>query len=63
MSINEFLKPSEGETYYSAGGRGRGRGRGRVFRGGILGGSSGMSSYEKAPAIEDPSQFPTLGGK
>ncbi|KAL8119332.1 RGG repeats nuclear RNA binding protein A-like [Apium graveolens] len=59
FSINEFLKPAEGETYYSSGGRGRGRG----FRGGSFSGSSGMSSYEKAPAIEDPSQFPTLGGK
>lgn len=61
LSINEFLKPAEGETYDSAGGRGRGRGRG--FRGGFFTGSSGVRSYEKAPAIEDPSQFPTLGGK
>lgn len=60
LSINEFLKPDEGETYYNAGGRGRGRGR---FRGGMFSGSSGMRSYEEAPAIEDPSQFPTLGGK
>lgn len=60
LSINEFLKPAEGETYYSGGARGRGRGRG--FRGSSSG-SSGTSNYGKAPAIEDPSQFPTLGGK
>ncbi|KAF9591131.1 hypothetical protein IFM89_002086 [Coptis chinensis] len=28
VSINEFLKPAEGEKYYNPGGRGRGRGRG-----------------------------------
>ncbi|KAJ0051890.1 hypothetical protein Pint_00090 [Pistacia integerrima] len=59
VSINEFLKPTEGERYYNPGGRGRGRGRGS--RGGY-GGGSAMSSVS-APSIEDPGQFPTLGAK
>ena len=59
LSINEFLKPAEGEKYYNPGGRGRGRGRGP--RGGFSGGSD--RSHAQAPAIEDPGQFPTLGGK
>ncbi|KAF5731605.1 plasminogen activator inhibitor 1 RNA-binding protein-like [Tripterygium wilfordii] len=58
VSINEFLKPAEGGRYQSPGGRGRGRGRG----------SRGFSARDgtsnvQAPAIEDPGQFPTLGGK
>lgn len=60
LSINEFLKPAEGERYYSAGGRGRGRGRG-PFRGGFGGGST--RGPTAAPSIEDQEQFPTLGGK
>ncbi|XP_077209796.1 RGG repeats nuclear RNA binding protein A-like [Tasmannia lanceolata] len=65
LSINEFLKPAEGGRYYSPGGRGRGRGRGDrgergQFRGGFHGGST---STVVAPSIEDPGQFPTLGGK
>lgn len=60
MSINEFLKPAEGERYYSPGGRGRGRGRGS--RGGYAGGNA-MSNLASAPSIEDPGQFPTLGAK
>ncbi|PIN18349.1 putative RNA-binding protein [Handroanthus impetiginosus] len=60
VSINEFLKPSEGERYYPSGGRGRGRGRGS--RGGYNGGNE-ASNARAAPAIEDPGQFPTLGGK
>ncbi|XP_073150051.1 RGG repeats nuclear RNA binding protein A-like [Henckelia pumila] len=60
VSINEFLKPPEGQGYYSSGGRGRGRGRGP--RGGGYGGASD-SSHSKALLIEDPGQFPTLGGK
>ncbi|KAF1002532.1 RGG repeats nuclear RNA binding protein A-like [Apium graveolens] len=60
LSINEFLKPAEGEKYYNPGGRGRGRGRGS--RGGF-GGGSGVSGYAEAPAIGDPSEFPTLGAK
>ncbi|XP_022156969.1 RGG repeats nuclear RNA binding protein A-like [Momordica charantia] len=58
LSINEFLKPAEGERHYTPGGRGRGRGRGS--RGGYVG--SSMSSNVAAPSIEDPGQFPTLGG-
>ncbi|OAY83757.1 hypothetical protein ACMD2_15067 [Ananas comosus] len=60
LSINEFLKPAEGERYYSAGGRGRGRGRG-PFRGGFGGGST--RGPTAAPSIEDQEQFPTLSGK
>ncbi|CAN6712474.1 unnamed protein product [Malus baccata var. baccata] len=59
VSINQFLKPAEGERYY--GGRGRGRGRGP--RGGYSGGPGGYSSNVAAPSIEDPGQFPSLGGK
>ncbi|ONK66785.1 uncharacterized protein A4U43_C06F11940 [Asparagus officinalis] len=59
LSINEFLKPAEGERYNSGG---RGRGRGRGDRGG-RGGFGGGGGYTPAPAIEDPGQFPTLGGK
>ncbi|KAI9381912.1 hypothetical protein POPTR_014G049300v4 [Populus trichocarpa] len=68
VSINEFLKPAEGERYYGSGSRGRGRGRGaRGFgnRDGMssgFGNRDGMSSVP-APSIEDPGQFPTLGGK
>ncbi|XP_062232294.1 RGG repeats nuclear RNA binding protein A-like [Phragmites australis] len=56
LSINEFLKPAEGERYYSPGGRGRGERGG--FRGGYNCGYPGP-----APMIQDPSQFPTLSGK
>nr|XP_043619139.1 RGG repeats nuclear RNA binding protein A-like [Erigeron canadensis] len=63
LSINEFLKPAAGERSFSSGGRGRGRGP----RGGGGGGrynQGGSSSYAaEAPKIEDPSHFPTLGGK
>ncbi|XP_023520986.1 RGG repeats nuclear RNA binding protein A-like [Cucurbita pepo subsp. pepo] len=64
LSINEFLKPAEGERHYMPVGRGRGRGRGS--RGGYVGSSmnsSMSSSVAAAPSIEDPGQFPTLGGK
>ncbi|GAA0164944.1 RNA metabolism protein [Lithospermum erythrorhizon] len=54
LTINEFLKPAEGETYYRSGGRGRGRGR---VRGGGYGGNN-YSNYE-APFV---GQFPSLGG-
>ncbi|XP_020238236.1 RGG repeats nuclear RNA binding protein A [Cajanus cajan] len=60
VSINEFLKPPEGESYYNPGGRGRGRGRGRGARGGYGGYATANIS---APSIEDPGQFPTLGVK
>lgn len=59
VSINEFLKPADGERYYTPGGRGRGRGRGP--RVGGFGGSN-RSNYA-APSIEDQQQFPSLGGK
>lgn len=68
LSINEFLKPAEGEdSYYSPNGR-RGRGgRGRSDRGGARGGFGGGHGVSQqalmAPRIEDPGQFPTLGGK
>ncbi|KAA8522180.1 hypothetical protein F0562_012853 [Nyssa sinensis] len=61
VSINEFLKPAEGERHYNPGGRGRGRGRGRGLRGGFSG--SNMMNNVEAPAIEDVGQFPSLGSK
>ncbi|KAL8226683.1 hypothetical protein R6Q57_016515 [Mikania cordata] len=57
LSINEFLKPAEGEKFYSPGGRG-GRGRGRGFKGG-----NRMMHDVAAPAIADVGQFPSLGVK
>jgi len=62
VSINEFLKPAEGERYYTPGGRGRGRGHGSGSRGGY-GGSNRSNVGAGAPAIEDQHQFPSLGGK
>jgi len=64
LSINEFLKPAEGERFNGPSGRGRGRGRGGdrgSFRGGYGGG--GNNTLASALSIEDPGQFPTLGGK
>uniref|UniRef100_A0A5B7BPJ7 Putative nuclear RNA-binding family protein n=1 Tax=Davidia involucrata TaxID=16924 RepID=A0A5B7BPJ7_DAVIN len=62
VSINEFLKPAEGERYYNPGGRGRGRGRGS--RGGFGGGFGGSNMMNVgAPSIEDVGQFPSLGAK
>eukprot|EP00250_Pteridium_aquilinum_P003753 c14050_g1_i1 orf=335-1495(+) len=64
VSINEFLKPAEGESMYGRrgrGGRGRGGDRGG-FRGGF-GGAYNSRDAVTAPRIEDPGQFPTLGGK
>ncbi|XP_008792951.1 RGG repeats nuclear RNA binding protein A-like [Phoenix dactylifera] len=64
VSINEFLKPVEGERYVgpaSARGRGGGRGRGRGERGGFRGGYGGRGRVAPAPSIEDPGQFPILG--
>ncbi|RWR87168.1 aspartate, glycine, lysine and serine-rich-like protein [Cinnamomum micranthum f. kanehirae] len=68
VSINEFLKPAEGDKYGGRGGRGGGRGRGRGgggggFRGGFSGRSGNDTGYAaSAPCIEDPGQFPLLGG-
>ncbi|WOL15564.1 keratin, type I cytoskeletal 9-like isoform X1 [Canna indica] len=65
MSINEFLKPAEGERYIGPSSF-RGRGRGRVrgdhggFRGGYTGGR-GSHNVPAAPHFEDPVQFPLLG--
>ncbi|XP_060179909.1 RGG repeats nuclear RNA binding protein A-like [Lycium barbarum] len=59
QSINEFLKPAEGESYYRPGGRGRGRGRGR----GSFGGGDGRNYSVSAPSIEDVGQFPSLAAK
>ncbi|CAN7056453.1 unnamed protein product, partial [Brassica oleracea var. botrytis] len=64
VSINEFLKPAEGENHYRGGGRGGGRGRGRGGRdrGGVSGGVFDGYRSEAAPAIGDTDQFPSLGG-
>ncbi|KAL0910411.1 hypothetical protein M5K25_021391 [Dendrobium thyrsiflorum] len=60
ITINEFLKPTEGEKRYSPGGGfGRGRGRGS-FRGGFVSSNNLSSASQAAPLIEDPTQFPTL---
>ncbi|GAB2274212.1 hypothetical protein Dimus_008979 [Dionaea muscipula] len=59
VSINEFLKPGEGEAHYRPG---RGRGRGGA-RGGFGGGYGYASNSSSAPSIEDPGQFPSLGAK
>ncbi|PKA60931.1 hypothetical protein AXF42_Ash006566 [Apostasia shenzhenica] len=63
LSINEFLKPAEGERYgrggsSSSGGRGGGRGRGR---GGLRGGFSERLGSALSVSIEDDNQFPVLG--
>ncbi|GKE85794.1 RGG repeats nuclear RNA binding protein A-like protein, partial [Tanacetum coccineum] len=60
----EFLKPAAGEKQYNSGGRGRGRGGARGGGGGGRYNQGGASNYAaEAPKIEDPSHFPTLGGK
>ncbi|KAG8086186.1 hypothetical protein GUJ93_ZPchr0010g10970 [Zizania palustris] len=61
VSINEFLKPAEGERYYGGRGRGRGRGDRGGFRGGYVEGH--RSAPPPAPEIRDQFQFPTLGRK
>jgi len=61
LSINEFLKPAEGERFYGRGRGGRG-GRGRGGRG-DYGGNGYGNRGPAAPAISDQSQFPTLGAK
>ncbi|KAI5066057.1 hypothetical protein GOP47_0019310 [Adiantum capillus-veneris] len=67
VSINEFLRPAEGEQYHGyrrgrdRGGRERGPNeRGEGYKGGF-GGYSTSGQQDTAPRIEDPSQFPTLG--
>ncbi|KAF3599358.1 hypothetical protein F2Q69_00033348 [Brassica cretica] len=72
LSINEFLKPANGERYRGGyrGGRGRGpRGAdegGRGPRGGAEGGRGPKGGADRkaaapAPKIEDAAHFPTLG--
>ena len=62
-SINEFLKPAEGESFYGRG-RGRGGGRGRGDRGSFRGDYMGRNRGPvAAPSIADQNQFPSLGGK
>lgn len=64
MSINEFLKPAEGELHVAGrgrGGRGRGRGGRGEFRGEFLGRRRQVEA-DPAPSFEDPNQFPVLGG-
>jgi plasminogen activator inhibitor 1 RNA-binding protein len=61
VSINEFLKPAEGERYC---GPGWGRGRGRGDRGGFRNGYGDRKpAGAPAPAIQDQAQFPALGVK
>ena len=66
VSINEFLKPAEGESQKYYGGRNRGRG-GRGSRGGYSGeghgGHSSNANAKPAPSIADTALFPSLGGK
>lgn len=60
VSINEFLKPAEGEKYAaptSGRGRGGGRGRGRGERGGYMGRGG---RPDPVFHLQD-SQFPQLG--
>ncbi|KAG2302134.1 hypothetical protein Bca4012_060450 [Brassica carinata] len=66
LSINEFLKPANGETYNPRGGyRGRGgRGGGRGQRDGKVNGGGNQrngGASAPAPAIGDSAQFPSLG--
>jgi plasminogen activator inhibitor 1 RNA-binding protein len=62
LSINEFLKPAEGESFYGRS-RGRGGGRGRGDRGSFRGDNSGRNrGPAAAPSIADQNQFPSLGG-
>ncbi|XP_009128949.1 RGG repeats nuclear RNA binding protein C [Brassica rapa] len=65
LSINEFLKPADGERYNPRGGyRGRG-GRGQRDGGGRNGGrgqrDEKVNGGAPAPAIGDSAQFPSLG--
>lgn len=61
LSINEFLKPAEGERYQ--GPRGRGRGRGHGPREGYTGFGGRNINNIPAPKIGDAQHFPTLGAK
>ncbi|CAH1453836.1 unnamed protein product [Lactuca virosa] len=61
VSIEEFLKPAEGERVNGRGGRGRGGGGRGGFRGGYVGGA--RMNNVVAPSIEDVAQFPSLSVK
>ncbi|CAN8245740.1 unnamed protein product [Cochlearia groenlandica] len=63
LSINEFLKPAEGESYSPRGGyRGRGGRGGRGPRdGAVNGGGNQRYGGAAAPTIGDSAQFPSLG--
>ncbi|XP_009114287.2 RGG repeats nuclear RNA binding protein C [Brassica rapa] len=66
LSINQFLKPANGETYNPRGGyRGRGgRSGGRGQRDGKVNGGGNQrngGASAPAPAIGDSAQFPSLG--
>ncbi|XP_047338782.1 RGG repeats nuclear RNA binding protein A-like [Impatiens glandulifera] len=64
VSINEFLKPAEGEAYYGRGrGRGGRRGGGRGGSGGYGGGNRWDGAAELAAPLIDDTNFPSLGGK
>ncbi|PRQ18337.1 putative hyaluronan/mRNA-binding protein [Rosa chinensis] len=63
VSINEFLKPAEGEDQMFYGGRNR-SGGGHGSRGGHSGGEhGGYLSNVQAPSITDSGHFPSVGGK
>ncbi|VVB08234.1 unnamed protein product [Arabis nemorensis] len=67
LSINEFLKPADGESNPRGGYRGRGGRGGRGQRDGgqkdgrVNGGGNQRYGGGPAPAIGDTAQFPTLG--
>ncbi|KAJ4797325.1 Hyaluronan / mRNA binding family [Rhynchospora pubera] len=61
LSINEFLKPADGENFYGRS-RGRGGGRGRGDRGNFRDNGGRNRGPAAAPSIADQNQFPSLGG-
>ncbi|CAA6666087.1 unnamed protein product [Spirodela intermedia] len=72
VSINKFLKPADGDRYYSSPsgrGRGHGRGRGRSRGDQQLSWNGSGNAYHGAGAaaealiIDDPGHFPSLGGR
>lgn len=66
VSINEFLRPAEGDQHFGyrrdrgRGGRGRAPNEREGYKSGF-GGNYNSGRQDMAPRIEDPSQFPTLG--
>ncbi|KAK2989705.1 hypothetical protein RJ640_012926 [Escallonia rubra] len=69
LSINEFLKPADGEKYNGPRGQGRGRNPRGAYGGGSGanrangGGNRGSYMTDELPSIKDDSHFPSLGGK